>query len=481
MSFYGLDFGTTNSTISILKDGRSYLFPIDDVAPDSVVVRSALYFYPRKFVIHTNVPRENVENHMFREDQFHYEGEYRNLIGSSAVKKYLDDNKMRHPGVNRRIYTGKIIRDIPLYTTPGGTQVVGSAPEYYEEIEYGTGRLFHALKTALKSPVFKGNRVFGNYYSLEQLVGLFISQMKDKADRILGEKINSVVCGRPRFFSTSPEKDKVAEDRLRNSLLIAGFENIKFEYEPVAAARSYLSKYEKNGQKVFIFDFGGGTLDTTIMERVGDDYFVIATDGVYIGGDLLNSDIFFHKLGPIFGTRLTWGDRGISLPTNIIDGLRSWYGIPNLNNPRDMGFLTNNIKYKNSDLPALERLLHLIRKNLGFELYEAIEKAKKELTYSERSNVVYRDDPININVEITRSEFEELIQPRTDEIRKTILRTLESAKLEAEQIDVVVRTGGSSLIPVYEKMLISIFGSSRVTEYDPFTSVASGLCLNVFK
>lgn len=478
MSFYGLDFGTTNSSISILKDGQPYLFPIDTFSPTTDVIRSALYFFPRKFVIHTNVPQVQIHSRTFKADQFHYEGDTKTLIGTKAVETYLDENKSRHSGIKRKIYTGKIVPNVILYTDGySGKVYTADIPEYYEEIDYGTGRLFHALKSALKSPLFKGNRVFGNYYDLEQLIGLLLSQIKRRADELSGEKIDSVVCGRPRFFSTDPVKDKAGQDRLRESLRQAGFKDIKFEFEPVAAAKYYLSRFPKKEQKVFVFDFGGGTLDTTIMEKKETEYRVVATDGVYIGGDLLNSDIFYQKLGPAFGTKITWGDKRMPMPNHIVEELRSWYGIPNLNNQRDIEFLTSDIRYQNSDLPAVERLLHLIRKNLGFEMYEAIEKAKKDLTYTNKSNIIFKDDPIDLNIEITKAEFEDIIQPRVSEVRNTVIRTLENAHLEPDQIDVVVRTGGSSLIPVFEEMLAEIFTADRVTEFDPFTSVAAGLAL----
>lgn len=476
MAFYGLDFGTTNSSISIIKDGKPYLFPIDLVAPKASVIRSALYFYPREFVIHSNVPKTAKETQVFDADQFHYEGEVRNLIGSGAVGRYLEDIRTRHAGIKRRVYTGKIIKDVILYITPGGKTVTGNFPEYYEEFDYGTGRLFHALKTALKSPVFKGNRVFGDFYDLEQLIGILLGTIKRQADQISGENVDSVICGRPVHFSPDPIKDKAAEDRLKESVLRAGFKDIKFEYEPVAAAKYYLSKNPSQKQKVLVFDFGGGTLDTTIMEN-SNGFRVLATDGVYIGGDLLNSDIFYHKLGKYFGTKATWGDKNLSLPTHIVTALQSWYGIPNLNNPRDISFISEESRYKNSDPEAMNRLLHLIQRNLGFEIYESIEVAKKSLTYKDEETIRFTDGPIEISETITRADFEELIKPRVEEVKKTILRTLESANLEPDEIGVVVRTGGSSLIPIFENMLIDIFGADKVVEFDPFTSIAAGLAL----
>ena len=91
--------------------------------------------------------------------------------------------------------------------------------------------------------------------------------------------------------------------------------------------------------------------------------------------------------------------------------------------------------------------------------------------------IAFADGPIDLNVEITRAEFEEIIRLRVDEVRETVLRTLKNANIEPDQIDVVVRTGGSSLIPVFENMLTNIFGKERVVEFDPFTSIGAGLAL----
>ena len=85
MDFYGLDFGTTNTSISIFKDGKPQLFAIDDLAPDPEVIRSALYFFPRKFVVHTNVPKEVIVSAEFKADQFHFEGEIKTVIFNRAV------------------------------------------------------------------------------------------------------------------------------------------------------------------------------------------------------------------------------------------------------------------------------------------------------------------------------------------------------------------------------------------------------------
>lgn len=486
MAYYGLDFGTTNTSLSTIIDGEVVLLPVDAVAENIGVARSALYFYPRKLMISNKVNREQLESQTFMANQVWYEGEEKVITGALAVSTYLNDNRSRHKGTKRKIYTGKY-NNMILYTTPGGKIVTGDIPEYYEEIDFGTGRLFHALKTALKSPNFKGARVFGKAYTLEEMIGIFVNNLKKTADNFTGVEKKSVVCGRPVSFSTDPEVDKKAQDRLEQAIKSAGFDEVKFVFEPVAAAKYYLSRFPSKGKRVLVFDFGGGTFDTTIMvvseqkleksKNQNEEYRVVGTDGVYIGGDLLNSDIFYHKLGKFFGTEVRFGEMQLSMPGHIISGLRSWYGIPNLNNPDDIGFLTGNVKYKNTDPKAIERLLYLIQKNLGFEMYEAIEVAKKQLTHTNETKIVFKDGPIDIEEPITRAEFEELIAPRVRDVKETVLRTIETAGLTTDDIDIVVRTGGSSLVPVFENMLLEMFGRDKVTEFDPFTSVAAGLAL----
>lgn len=474
---YGLDFGTTNSSLSTLINGESVLMPIDPHARNKGVARSALYFYPRKLMISNKVTKEQRESNTFMQSQVWYEGEERVTIGSQAVETYLNDNRSRHKGIKRKIYTGEY-KTVILYTTPSGKVVTGEIPDYYEEIDFGTGRLFHALKTALKSPSYKGVRIFGKEYTLEEMIGIFVNNLKQAADAFNAEETKSVICGRPVSFSIDPAADKAAQGRLEKAIRAAGFDEVKFEFEPVAAAKYYLTRFPSQGKRVLVFDFGGGTFDTTIMEMEGEkDFKILATDGVYIGGDLLNSDIFYHKLGKYFGTEVKFGEKQISMPGHIITGLRSWFGIPNLNNPDDIGFLTGEVNYKCTDPRAIEWLLHLIQKNLGFELYEAIEIAKVQLTYNDTARIVFNDDPIDIDVEITKDEFEEIIRSRVESVKKTVLNTLRKANMEDKDVDVVVRTGGSSLIPVIENMLIDIFGKEKVVEFDPFTSVAAGLAL----
>ncbi len=502
---FGLDFGTTNSSIAIADGKSGKVLEVDLHAPDPRVVRSMLYFNRREIKYSPHVNQAKIMKNVFEPGDYYWEGEFHPLVGHAAIAKYLEENRHRHAGITRRVYTGRMVRQFDSGEGPK-TDLV---QEYYEEVDYGVGRLMQALKTALKSPYYKGTSVFGQYFTLEELIGTFLQELKKIADDFVGEEVNAVVCGRPVHFLNNAEKDAEVQKRLEQGLRSAGFTEVEFEFEPVAAAKQFiaqedplslsLSREGRGSVNVFVFDFGGGTLDTAIVkvddadsrtsslslrsetsesnDLLGNDgTLVLAVDGVYIGGDLLNADIMRSKLWEFFGSKAIWGDYNLPMPTGIFDSLQSWFSIPNLNNPQTLEQF-NRLRYKNSDLEALDRLVYLIKANLGFNLYESIERAKKHLSFYDSSRIVFKQGIIDIDVEITKLEFEQIIQPRVEEIRETVKRTLKTAELEAEQIDVVVRTGGSSLIPVFENMLVDLFGKEKIRQFETFTSIAGGLAL----
>lgn len=465
---YGLDFGTTNSAIAIEENGVGKVLSIDNFAPDPRVVRSMLYLNHREITYREGIPPARVTLGNFEPGDIIYKGDFNPLIGEAAVEKYMEENKNRKPGVTRRIYTGRWV----TIDRPAEGPKPDPVREYYEETDFGVGRLLQALKTALKSPFYKGTTIFGKYFTLEELIETYLIEIKKRADDLVGENIEEVTCGRPVHFMMDEERDKAAQDRLEAALKRVGFKKINFEYEPVAAAQQYIAHSGKQADLVFVFDFGGGTLDTAVVR--GKE--VLAADGVYIGGDLLNADIMKAKLWEYFGSETLYGDHRQQVPFHIYEGLGSWFALPNLNNP-DMMNRLERLLYKNSNPEALKRLMYLIKANLGFDLYEAIEKAKKELSFSNKTSIQFSNGPINIDESITREEFEKIINERVEDIRHVILRTLKNANVEPEEISVVVRTGGSSLIPVFEKMLVDIFGAKKIQQFETFTSIASGLAL----
>lgn len=473
MNKFGLDFGTTNSSISVSLNGKVAVLPIDLEAQDPRVVRSMLYFFRRELTYKKDIPKMRQVTQAFMLGDIEWEGEFKSIIGQAAIKEYLTENKNRKAGIRRKIFTGRWVRMRDMAEAKSEL-----TPEFFEEVDYGTGRLLQALKSTLRTS-YKGTTIFGKFFTVEELVATFIKNLKNEAEKQLGVKIEEMTIGRPVKFSEDPEIDQRAQNRLAVAIKETGIKKLKFEFEPVAAARQYISSLlakEEKPKIILVFDFGGGTLDTAIV-KLGDKNEVLSTNGVYIGGDLLNADIMKDKLWNYFGANTRYSDQALQVPQHIYEGLQSWYSIPNLNNPDTLNLL-DRLSYKNSDPKSLARLTYLIKTNLGFEIYEALEQAKKELSTKDESRIIFKDGPIDLNIKISRSDFEKIIQPRVEEVRNIVLETLNEAHIEPEQINKVVRTGGSSLIPIFEKMLIDIFGKEKITLFETFTSIAAGLVLD---
>jgi hypothetical chaperone protein len=125
----------------------------------------------------------------------------------------------------------------------------------------------------------------------------------------------------------------------------------------------------------------------------------------------------------------------------------------------------------------LGRLYELITRNHAYRVFQAIERAKVEL--SSRPRAVIEVPELDLAVPLERNEFETLIERLLDEMDAAVKRVLELAGLPARDVNVVVRTGGSSKIPAVIRRLDARF-PDRVVEHDPFTSIAAGLALASF-
>jgi hypothetical chaperone protein len=226
---------------------------------------------------------------------------------------------------------------------------------------------------------------------------------------------------------------------------------------------------------VFVFDFGGGTLDTTVMLLdPRDQPAVLATGGVSIGGDLLDSRIVTGALLPYFGAGAVLGPRKLPLPAFILEHLADWQSIAELNRPSTWALVEQAMDA--ADRPREMRALRaLIRQNYGLPLYTAVEQAKRRLSSEPVASIGLDYDDLCFAHELARVEFERLIGPELRAIGACVDQTLRDAGARPADIDVAVRTGGSSRIPRCVRLLADRFGAERLHAMDAFTSVGAGL------
>jgi hypothetical chaperone protein len=416
-TIFGLDFGTTNSALSINNGGQVEVIDIDEHNTSGKTLRSVIYF--------------NEEDNVF--------------IGQQAIQNYVNDG--------------------------------------------ATGRFMQSIKSFLPSNQFDYTYINRRRYELEDLIAIILRRIKKKGEEYAGHEVSSVILGRPVVFSKNAEADKLAEKRLREAAEKAGFRNIQFQLEPIAAAFAF-ERTLKEGEekKVLIGDFGGGTSDFTILKAKGGSAHktsnrskdVLAVGGVYIGGDIFDSKLMWSKVAKHFGKDAKFKsmtDQWIEIPTSITFKLRNWHLIPQLRDNKIREYLRSITQYAD-DRQAIENLYNLIEDNYGFMLFQAIEKAKIDLSFYDNSQIVFKEYDLLIKEAINRVELEGIIAEEVEDISKCVDFILRDAGMTEKEIDAVFITGGSSHIPCIKRIFVEKFGEEKIQQRDAFTSVAYGLGLS---
>lgn len=348
---------------------------------------------------------------------------------------------------------------------------------YLIDLEEGglSGRLMLSIKTLLPGANFDYTIVTGHgRLSAEDLAGKFLSTLKQMAEQQFSVQFDGVVLGRPVQFSD------FAIARLEKAAKLAGFKEVVFWLEPVAAALAY-ERTTQGDELVCVVDLGGGTSDICVIEtsptrslspdRLAD---IKATGGVNKAGDELSSQIMKEKLAVRFGAGSSYKSLGriLPFPAHLIYRLSEWHRINLLNESGNKAIISEIIPYSDRR-EDVERLLHLIEHRHGFELFRAIDAAKKDLSTLDQTLIKF--SPLDLREPITVGEFENIIIETEQKIKKAIFDSLLAASVTPADIDRVILTGGTSQVPRISRIVTEIFGAEKILRSDFFSSVATGL------
>ncbi len=297
----------------------------------------------------------------------------------------------------------------------------GEAIDRY--LQDNAGRFIQSMKTWLPSTSFTRTQVRNRTLTLEELIATFLRKLRTKAADACGFELDEVVLGRPARFSIDPKVDAFAEHRLRRAAGLAGFRKVSFVIEPIAAALAYEASLTRDEQ-VLVVDFGAGTTDLTLM-RLGPSHRsrgdrradVVASSGVYVGGDRFDAAIMKHKLLKYFGQGSTYaiGSKRMPIPTYVLGRLLSWHEM-SLIREKSTRELIELMLRSSDNKRAIEALHDLVMYNLGYRLFRAIEQTKIELSTRPSAVVRFDDERIQIEEKVTRSEFETVCAPLLAEI-----------------------------------------------------------------
>ena len=440
---YGIDFGTTNSSLAIAyEDGKVKLLTIYPRAPLPACLPSVVYLHRSG---DTSAGRE-------AQDRFARTGNQRTSCNHCEL----------------------------VLKTPHGP--------YSDCKQYSSGsgcldsRIISELKTTLTSDM-STTHSWARDYELPDLISILLKYLKDRATSSHpGYDVDKVVLGHPiTFFGASgPEADILndrALDRLYDGAHRAGFREIEFYPEPNAAV---LDERLEEGITVAV-DFGGGTFDTIVVGIQNGEGEVLSSQATAIGGTDFDGLIFDHKLASHLGLNDKLGSRKLPVPRPFIEGLRSPGAFSQLltgkllNDSEILGVVTD-LKRAN---PALGGTVdEIIFGGQAPRFFSAIENAKIDLSYNDHTLIEYYSlysNEHSFSVPLQRKEFNQWIAPYLEEIKATIMRAMDDAEVVPDQVNTVIRTGGSSSIPAFVEMLDQIFGADIIRSRDAFLSVAYGL------
>jgi len=267
-------------------------------------------------------------------------------------------------------------------------------------------------------------------YEPKEISAEILKKVKADAEYRLNAKIDSAVITVPAYFS---ERQKHAT---REAGLLAGLRVKRVIDEPSAAAIAYgIDQNDGEDRMVLVFDLGGGTFDVSILLMVGGTFQQMANEGdMWLGGDDFDELI------------MNW----------VINQIEDDEGIENLRNNQE----------------------------LLQELRQKASAAKVMLSTSESADIILnslKDEsgmPVPIDYEITRSEFNQLIDARVDKAMDIVNLALRAAELEKDDIDAVLMVGGSSIIPRFQQRVETEFGKNKVMRnIHPMTCVAQGAAI----
>lgn len=345
------------------------------------------------------------------------------------------------------------------------------------------GRLFRSFKSHLPNQNYLGTAIDNRIMTLENMVGLFLLELKKRSERALGKTVSRAVLGRPARYSMDAVSDEFAIHRMRKAAEFAGFKEVVFVPEPLAAALEFRRDI-KEEKTILIGDFGGGTSDFTIMKITTEEFKkedVLAVEGCPLAGDALDSVFMSSRLNRSFGAqtqyRLPMSNNLLKMPMAVMDRLNKPSQIVHLKEKETYQFIKEVQKcaLKEQDQKAIDRLFILIEDQQIFPFFEEIEKTKKTLSQKPTSTFDFNYPDLETNEVFSMVEFESWSEKIKHEIFAALDRCLESASLKATDIDHVFLTGGTAHVPFVQSEFIKRFGSDKMQTKKFFHSILSGL------
>lgn len=352
-------------------------------------------------------------------------------------------------------------------------------------LEGSEGRLMRSLKSLLGSALLQDKTAVHNQMvSYQDIIGLFFSMLAQRATMALGGMPARVVLGRPvHFVDGDKDRDQQAEDALRQAALAAGFAQVAFQLEPMAAALDYEQRLDHESL-VLVVDIGGGTSDFTVV-RLGPQRRghadrsrdVLATTGVHVGGTDFDRRLSLDLLMPLLGFRHL-GPSGREVPNRVFYDLSTWHLIQWLYAPRALRD-AQQLRTDFSDPHLHARLMRVLHERLGHRLVHTVEQAKIATSMADA------DAPMPLDwleqglaAVVTPDGLAHFLASSLTQVVQCAQDCVQGAGLVSDDIQAIYLTGGSSALRPLRRALQTAFPGTPQLEGDLFGGVAAGLAVS---
>ncbi len=362
----------------------------------------------------------------------------------------------------------------------GSTHFGREAITHY--LEGTEGRLMRSLKSLLGSPLLLETTVINNQLvNFSDIITTYLAALRDRATRHLGTAPTRVVMGRPvHFVDDDAARDTQAENSLRQAAEAVGFQDITFQFEPIAAALDYEQRLTRE-TTVLVADIGGGTSDFTVVRlgparmhktnRVDD---VLATTGVHIGGTDFDQKLSLGQVMPLLGLGHL-GPDGREVPNRVFFDLSTWHLINWQYQPKAMA-QAKALQTNYTDTRLHDRLMRVLTERYGHHIAHDVEQAKINCSQTNHHTTL---DLSYVEVGLTAAFSTADLQTHLAQLLASTVacarECVQRAGLAQGKPDAIYLTGGSSALRTFQKALQVEFANVPLIEGDLFGGVASGL------
>ena len=346
------------------------------------------------------------------------------------------------------------------------------------------GRFMRSLKRVLGTSLMESPILInGARTTFDVIIGRFLSHIKTTAEHQTGMRLTEVTMGRPvHFQDNDPNADARAEAQLRRIALSVGFEQVAFQYEPIAAALAH-EKNVAGEQLALVIDIGGGTSDFSVI-RLSKDYLpgrdraqdILANTGIHIGGNDCDKAINLETAMPLLGLGSTYGDKNLEMPLLLYHDLSEWVKINWCYTPQQMNQVRQLIRDAHEP-DKIMRLAMVLEEHLGHKILNVSEEMKIILSEQATAKGDYSFIDAQLQSCMTQQQMIDLLQKTLEPVRWMMLHTLQNAGLTPKDVALVVLTGGSTGLPHFQHWINAYFPQVLVSQNDKLGSVGLGLIL----